>query len=408
VNVELLSVGTELLLGDILNTNAQYLSRELAGMGFSVYRQTTVGDNRERLLAALDAAFSASDIVITTGGLGPTEDDLTKETVFDYFGLASEMHEESLNRIIERFRKLNRPMAESNKKQALFPKEAFVLPNDNGTAPACIVEKNGKIAVVLPGPPREMMPIFDEQVRPYLSKFCDGTIVSRTIKFIGIGESAMEQKVIDLIKSENPTVAPYAKFAECQLRVSARAKDEKTARGMIRPIEDEIRRRMGADLYGYDTDALEDVVARLVISKKMTLATAESCTGGLVTAKLVNFAGASAFFMQSAVCYSNEAKIQRLGVNPGTLDKFGAVSEECCVEMAEGIARTSSTDIGISTTGIAGPDGGTAEKPVGLVYIGISVRGNTTVKRCTFNGTRNTVRERAALEALDMLRRALM
>jgi nicotinamide-nucleotide amidase len=177
---------------------------------------------------------------------------------------------------------------------------------------------------------------------------------------------------------------------------------------MIRPIEDEIRRRMGADLYGYDTDALEDVVARLVISKKMTLATAESCTGGLVTAKLVNFAGASAFFMQSAVCYSNEAKIQRLGVNPGTLDKFGAVSEECCVEMAEGIARTSSTDIGISTTGIAGPDGGTAEKPVGLVYIGISVRGNTTVKRCTFNGTRNTVRERAALEALDMLRRALM
>jgi nicotinamide-nucleotide amidase len=408
MKAEILSVGTELLLGDILNTNAQYLSRELAAMGLSVYRQTTVGDNRERLLAALDAAFAVCDLVVTTGGLGPTEDDLTKETVFDYFGLTSVVHQESLDRLIDRFKNLNRPMVESNKKQTLFPKEVIVLNNYNGTAPACIVEQKGKIVIVLPGPPREMIPLFDEQVRPYLAKFCEGTIVSRTLKFIGIGESMMEQKVLDLTKSVNPTVAPYAKFGECQLRISAKAKDTDSARKLIEPIEKEITQRMGDDLYGYDDDSLETVVSKLIIAKKMTLAIAESCTGGLVAAKFVNFAGASAFFMQSAVCYSNEAKIQRLDINPGTLDKFGSVSEECCVEMAEGIAKISSTDIGISTTGIAGPDGGTAEKPVGLVYIGISIRGKTSVKRCMFNGARNTIRERAALEALDMLRRALI
>jgi nicotinamide-nucleotide amidase len=408
MRAEIISVGTELLLGSILNTNAQYLSKALAHLGFSVFRQTTIGDNPERLLEAIDAGFKDNELLIFTGGLGPTEDDLTKETVFEYFKLTSVIHKESLDRIESMFIRNKWPMAESNRKQALFPKEAYILTNDNGTAPGCIIEKNGKIAIVLPGPPREMVPMFEDKVVPYISKFCDGTIVSDTLRVIGVGESSMEEMVKDLLKSTNPTVAPYAKFAECELRISAKAKDEATAREMILPVKNEVMKRLGDNVYGYDSDTIESVTASLIIAKKMTLSVAESCTGGMLSARFINFPGASAFFLNGIVSYSNESKVRELGVKQSTLDSYGAVSEETAREMAEGIARLTKSDIAISVTGIAGPDGGTAEKPVGLVYICVLIYGECIVKKCMFPRTRNVIRERTVLEAVDMLRRKLL
>jgi len=408
MNAEIITVGTEILLGDILNSNAQYLARALAAMGFSVHRQTTVGDNTQRLLDALESAYLENDIVVTTGGLGPTEDDLTKETVFQYFGLESVRHEESIARIEGFFTRIGRPMVASNLKQGFFPRESMVLANDNGTAPGCIIEKNGKIAIVLPGPPREMIPMFEQKALPILAKFQDGIIVSRSLRVIGVGESSMEEMVKDLIKGTNPTAAPYAKLGECELRLTAKAPDKKAAWEKIAPVEAEVRRRMGANLYGIDSDNIETVTCRLLIEKKKTIAVAESCTGGLLSGKIINFPGASNVFLQGVVAYSNDAKVARLGVKPETLEKYGAVSEEVAREMAEGIAGSSGSNVGISVTGIAGPDGGTPEKPVGLVYIGLWIDGMVAVKRCQFTGSRSTIRERTCLEALDMLRRALL
>ena len=408
MNAELISVGTELLLGDIVNTNAQYLSRRLADLGVSVFRQTTVGDNRARFTDAIRSALDSSDLIITTGGLGPTEDDLTKETVFSYFGLTPVMHQPSLERIRAFFSAIGRPMSPSNEKQSLFPEEALILENNHGTAPGCIVGKDGKFAVLLPGPPKEMRPMFEESVVPWILERSPGVLVSRTMNFAGIGESAMEQKVLDLMDSENPTVAPYAKDGWCLLRVTARAQDERKAHELIRPVEEEIRSRFGDDLFGTGETTLEAELAKTLIAKKITVATAESCTGGLVASKLISFAGISSVFIEGAVCYANDAKVRRLGVRAVTLGKYGAVSEETAREMAEGICSQSGSELGISTTGIAGPDGGTAEKPVGLVYIGVWLLGKTTVTRCRFAGDRTRIRERAALTALDLARREIM
>lgn len=409
MRAEILAVGTEILLGDIVNTNAQYLAKRLAELGISVYHQSVVGDNPERLLEAYRLAFSRADLVITTGGLGPTKDDLTKEVAFEYFDKQSVVHEPSLRIIKSYFKDMNRPMAENNVKQAYFPVDAVILPNNNGTAPGCIIEENSKIVALLPGPPREMKPMFEESVVPYFKKFQQGVLVSKVLRVIGVGESAAAQMLEDILDNQiNPTVAPYAKEGEVTFRITAKAKTQEKGIKLMEPMESEIRRRLGNDIYGEGNTTLENVLGEMLVNKKLTIATAESCTGGMVAAKIINYPGISSVFKEGAVTYSNEAKINRLGVSIEILDKYGAVSSEVAAEMAKGIAKTAGTNIGISTTGIAGPDGGSADKPVGLVYVGIYINGQVKTKMLKLSGDRQKIRERATIQLLDLLRRELL
>ncbi|OPX48395.1 competence/damage-inducible protein A [Clostridium thermobutyricum] len=402
---ELLSVGTEILLGDIVNTNAQFLAKELASMGIDIYYQSVVGDNKERMLQAFKEGLSRSDMIITTGGLGPTKDDMTKELACEYFGYKCELHEESLESIKEYFRRMGREFVESNEKQAYFPKEAIILKNNAGTAPGAIIKKDDKTIIVLPGPPSEMKRIFNESVRPYLEKLTGYTIVSEVVRIHGVGESKVEELVQDLIDNgKNPTVAPYAKEGEVTLRVTAKAKTKEEGEKLIDPVLTEIKNRLGDSIYNIGEDGLNLTVAKLLVDKKLTIGTSESCTGGLLGAGLIDYPGISISFLEGAITYSNEAKIKTLGVKEETLEKFGAVSEETAREMAEGIRKRCGADIGVSTTGIAGPDGGTDDKPVGLVYIGLSIGDKTIVTRNVFNGDRNSVRRRACLKAFDMIR----
>lgn len=402
---ELLSVGTEILLGDIVNTNAQFLAKELASMGIDIYYQSVVGDNKERMLQAFKEGLSRSDMIITTGGLGPTKDDMTKELACEYFGYKCELHEESLESIKEYFRRMGREFVESNEKQAYFPKEAIILKNNAGTAPGAIIKKDDKTIIVLPGPPSEMKRMFDESVRPYLEKLTGYTIVSEVVRIHGVGESKVEELVQDLIDNgKNPTVAPYAKEGEVILRVTAKAKTKEEGEKLIDPVLTEIKNRLGDSIYNIGEEGLNLTVAKLLVDKKLTIGTSESCTGGLLGAGLIDYPGISSSFLEGAITYSNEAKIKTLGVKEETLEKFGAVSEETAREMAEGIRKRCGADIGVSTTGIAGPDGGTDDKPVGLVYIGLSIGDKTIVTRNVFNGDRNSVRCRACLKAFDMIR----
>lgn len=409
MKAEIVAVGTELLLGDIVNTDAQYIAKRLADIGIGVYHQSVVGDNVERLKEDLRLAFNRSDMIITTGGLGPTKDDLTKETGAEFFNKKLILHEPSLNRITEYFNKLNRPLNAGNKKQAYFPEGSIILQNNHGTAPGCIIEENGKILIILPGPPREMKPMFEDYVLPYLKKFQKSVLVSKVLRICGIGEGHMAEAIEDIIDNQtNPTVAPYAKEGEVTLRITASADTVEEAETLIIPVETEIRKRLGNNIYGTGDTSLEAVVGEMLVSKNLTISTAESCTGGLIAGKLINYPGISSVFMDGAVTYSNEAKTHRLGVKKETLDKCGAVSEETAREMAEGIAKTSGTDIGISVTGIAGPGGGTPEKPVGLVYIGLYIKGKIKVKKLNCPGDRQMVRNRVVMNSLDFLRRELL
>ncbi len=409
MRAEILAVGTEILLGDIVNTNSHYISKRLADLGIAVYHQTVVGDNEERLYNAYKLAFERADIVIATGGLGPTNDDLTKEIGAKYFCKELILHEESLDYIMGFFKRLNRPMSEGNRKQALFPEGSIILPNPNGTAPGCIVEENNKILVMMPGPPKEMIPMFENSVAPYLQKFSDGVLVSKVIRVVGLGESAMAEKVIDILNnSVNPTVAPYAKDNESILRITAKGKTREEAETLISPIEKDIRDRLGLDIYAEGETTLEAVVSEMLVKRNLSIATAESCTGGLLAGTLINYPGISSVFMEGAITYSNEAKMKRLGVKEETLKIYGAVSEETAKEMAIGIAEASGTDIGISVTGIAGPGGGTEEKPVGLVYVGLYIKGEVKVKKLNLFGDRQKNRNRTVVSALDWLRRELL
>lgn len=409
MNAEILAVGTEILLGDIVNTNAQYLARELADLGIGVYYQTVVGDNPERLRDTIYKAFSRADLIITTGGLGPTEDDLTKETGAKYFNKELVLDEKALDDIKEFFEKTGKKMTENNVKQAYVPEGSIVLYNENGTAPGIIMEENGKILIMLPGPPKETIPMFENQVKPFLKSKQEYTLVSRVLRVAGVGESKMETLVKDIIEnSENPTVAPYAKDNEAILRITAKAHNEQEAMELIKPVADEIYNRLGDAIYGEGDTNLESVVAELLINKKMTISTSESCTGGLLAGTLIEYPGISSVFMDGVVSYSNESKMYRLGVKEETLEKYGAVSHETAAEMAKGIAETAGTNIGISTTGIAGPGGGSPEKPVGLVYVGICINGNVKTKEMHFAGTREKIRGRAVYGALNWLRKELL
>ena len=410
MRAEIMAVGTELLLGDILNTNAQFLAQELANLGIDVYYQTVVGDNPQRLKDTIYHAFSRADLIITTGGLGPTEDDLTKETAAEYFGEKLVLDEKAFNRIKTYFDRTGRVMTQNNVKQAMVPENnCTVLYNDNGTAPGIIIEKNGKMIVMLPGPPRETVPMFVNQVKPYLAQKQEYTFLSRILRVANVGESAMAARVQDIMDAQtNPTIAPYAKDGEAILRITAKAKSEAEANALIDPVAEKLKERLGDAVYAEGETDLQTVVAKLLIEKKRTIATAESCTGGLIASKLIEYPGISEVLLEGCVTYSNDAKMCRLGVKAETLEQFGAVSEETAREMAEGIARTSGAEIGIATTGIAGPGGGSEEKPVGLVYMGLYYKGKTDVKKCNFAGKRQAIRERAAYTALDWLRKAML
>ena len=409
MNAEIIAVGTELLLGDILNTNAQYLSRKLAGLGVGVYYQTCVGDNAERLFSALKIAFDRADIVITTGGLGPTKDDLTKETAARYFGKELIMHNETLAKIEEIFSSQRLTMTESNRKQALIPEGSSILANDNGTAPGIMIENDGKILIMMPGPPNELVPMFENKVAPELAKRSGQTFVSTVMRLCGIGESAAEGRIRDLIDAQsNPTIAPYAKSFEVHFRLTAASSSREEALAMIEPLKAELYNRFGQDIYAEDDTTMEAAVCNLLAERGLKLATAESCTGGMLAARIVDHPGASAVFLEGAVTYSNEAKIARLDVKPETLEKFGAVSSETAVEMAEGATRTSGADVGLSITGIAGPNGGSDEKPVGRVHIGIYAFGKSSAIELNLKGDRAKIRARSAAIALDYLRRTLL
>ena len=408
MKAELISVGTELLLGDIINTNAQYIARRLADIGIFVYYQTVVGDNPQRLKEAYDIAFKRSELVITTGGLGPTKDDLTKEIAARYFNRKLLLDMDSLQKIETFFKNTNRTMTENNRKQALFPEGSKILPNPNGTAPGCIIKEGKKIIIMLPGPPKEMAPMFEASVMPYLEQFQDCVLVSKVLRVLGLGESLMEDKIKDIIDSQtNPTIAPYAKEGEATLRITARGRDKKEAEVIMAPVEKKIRDRLGDNIYGVGNTSIDEVVAKELIKRKLTIALAESCTGGLLAYRLVRNPGVSAVLIEGDVTYSNDAKMRRLNVKKETLDKFGAVSEQTALEMVQGIVKSSNADIGISVTGIAGPEGGTAEKPVGLVYVGLYIKGKTMVRKFNFPGNREKIQNRTVMNALDWLRREL-
>ncbi len=403
MKAEIIAVGTELLLGSTVNTNAAYLGQELSKLGIGLYRQTVVGDNPERLKKALEAAFKECDLVITTGGLGPTQDDLTKETACEFFGQELVLHQPSLDQIMKYFKGRDVKVTERNKKQALFPESAIVLENNNGTAPGAILERDCRRIIVLPGPPNEMEPMF-ELAKEYLKQFQEGVFHSKELKIFGMGESTVVEIIADLIDNQtNPTIAPYAGAGELKLRVTASAADELTAERMIEPIEREIRSRLGKYIYGVDNDTIESKCVELLIKNELTIATAESCSGGRLSASLVDISGASKTFMGGFVTYSNAEKMKRLNVSEAILRQYGAVSEACAVQMALGAAKAVGTDIAVSTTGIAGPSGGTPEKPVGTVYIAVSFRGNPVVKKFLFRGNRDKVRMRTVKAALKMI-----
>jgi len=402
---EILSVGTELLMGQIANTDAQYISRRLSELGISIHRQVTVGDNPARVKEAIGEALSRADIVITTGGLGPTEDDLTKEMVAEYFGLSMELHQPSLDALKSFMNRLGREMTPNNLKQAYFPVGSIIMPNLCGTAPGCIVEQNGKAVAVLPGPPRELKDMFDRQLAPYLARRSGMHIESKFLRTFGIGESTLETMLIDLFHSENPTLALYCGPGEVQARISARAETVEQANQLIEPLEQEILARVGNAFYGYGVDnSMPNAVLQQLIERKETVCFAESCTGGRIAAAMIDSPGASDALKESYVTYSDAAKARILGVSEDTLRVHSAVSAECAKEMAEGARRVSGADWGVSVTGVAGPDGGTERTPVGTVFVGVAGPEATTVNEFHFRGNRDWVRTLAVSNALNLLR----
>ncbi len=407
---EIICVGTELLLGNIVNTNAAFLAKECADLGLSCYYQTVVGDNPERLYQTVKTAIERSDIILLTGGLGPTKDDLTKETVAKVFECPLYLDEVSKRRIAEYFELRDRIPTENTWKQAMIPEGAIVVENENGTAPGVIIEKNGKRAILMPGPPSELQPMFLNSIAPYLKELEKRTIVSVTVKIVGIGESQAETMVADLMDSQtNPTLAPYAKTCEVHFRVTARADSVKEAMELNQPMVLELQKRFGNNIYTTDANvSLEQALADMLLGKRLSMSTAESCTGGLVAARMIKVPGVSKIFKGGFITYADETKQKLLGVDQKTLELYGAVSPQTAEEMARGAANALSSDVAISITGIAGPEGGTEKKPVGLVYIGCYVMGKVQIQEYHFSGNRMKIREYATATALIQLRNCLL
>lgn len=413
MQVELLSVGTELLLGQIVDTNAAYLAGKLSELGVNVYHKTTVGDNAERLAAALRISLGRSDVVFATGGLGPTKDDITAAVVAHVMGVSLVEDQASAAKIRSFARERGLTLLDSLLKQAVVPEGAQVVPNPVGTAPGFISTRDGRTAIALPGVPTEMKAMAEQTVLPYLAARAAkeegaAVILSRTLRLAGIGESQAEAEIGDLIESQtNPTIAPYAKTYEVHLRVTARAASREAAEALIAPVEARIRARLGGHIYGVDEDGLEAVIGGMLRSAGLTLAAAESCTGGLIGHRITNVPGSSDYFLAGLTTYSDESKTRLLGVPAELIAAHGAVSPEVAVAMAEGVRRAVGADVGVSTTGIAGPGGATPTKPLGLVHIGLSDKAGNVSEELRLRGDRVMIKERAAQLALFLLYRGL-
>lgn len=409
MNAEIISVGTELLLGHTINTDASYVARELSAIGVNLLFSSTVGDNPQRLQTALETALERSDLVITTGGLGPTGDDLTKETVAAAAGKELVLHQESMDRIISYFK--GRELGETQKKQAMLPQGCTVFPNDFGTAPGCGFQtEGGRLVIMLPGPPSELIPMLKNYAVPFLTKDGKAVIASRIVRVFGLGEGNVAEMIADLTECANPTAATYAKDGEMFVRVTARAETEAAAQSMCAPVVEELKARLGDYIYGIDAESLEDVVVSELARRGLHLACAESCTGGLLASRITDIPGASQVFHMGVVTYANEIKTLLLGVPEETLKTYGAVSEQTARAMAEGVRKKSGSELGLGITGIAGPGGGTPEKPVGLVYLALCDGTHTWVRKMPGNNHtkgRQYLRFLAASNALDMVRRWL-
>lgn len=414
MSAEVICIGTELLLGDILNTNCQYLAQELANLGIPHYYQTVVGDNVSRIHQVLDTAVSRSSILIFTGGLGPTPDDLTTETIASFFDTPLQESSEIIEDIRRKFASVGREMTPSNRKQALVPKGAITLPNPTGTAPGIIWQPKAGITIMtFPGVPSEMRRMWQDTAVPFLKSEGWGkdTIYSEMMRFRGIGESALAEKVAHLFDSNNPTVAPYAGRGEVRLRVAAKAPSQAQAQNLIQPVATEIKNIAGLDYFGSNEDTLASVVGKLLNNAKQTLSVAESCTGGGLGAMLTEIPGSSSYFLGGIIAYANQVKQNLLNVDLQNLEKYGAVSAIVAEQMALGVKQRLQTDWGISITGIAGPGGETADKPVGLVYIGLATPENKIITQEYRFGKqrgRDLVRHLSSCSALDLLRRSLI
>jgi nicotinamide-nucleotide amidase len=406
-SAEIVTIGTEMLLGDLVDTNTAWISQRLAKLGVGVYRHTTVGDNSERIVGALREAAGRTELVVTTGGLGPTSDDLTNQCLATLTGQEMIEYPEAREHVDRKFAQFGRQPTPSNYKQALFPEGTVLIPNPLGTAMGALVEWEGTLFATLPGVPSEMKRMFEETLDPLLRSRSDGSIVSKTLHFAGLGESALAEKVQDFLDATDPTVAPLASQGKVRLRITTRAATEEEAQNKISPVEEEILARLGDYFFGEDDETLEGAVARLLKERGATLALAESCTGGLLAKRLTDLPGSSAFFKEGLVTYSNESKERMLEVPKELLVEHGAVSEPVAREMAEGARRVAGADYGLSITGIAGPDGGTKEKPVGLVFVGLSDAQGASVERLDLSAwarSRGAIRERSANRAFDLLR----
>ncbi len=408
---ELIAVGTELLLGNIANTDAQFLSEKLSGLGITVHHHTVVGDNPRRLAQALETARGRADIIITTGGLGPTYDDLTKQTICRTFGRELELHEDILEEIRTWFRnKLGREMPENNVQQALLPVGCVVFDNPVGTAPGCAFLEGGVHVLMLPGPPFECRYMFEHRAARYLEQLTDGVIVSHEIKIFGMGESSVEEALREpMTRSANPTLAPYAKLNECMVRATAKAEDREAAEAMLSPLVKQVCETLGDVVYGVDVDSLEAVAFGLLREKGLTLSAAESCTGGLVAKRITDLPGASAVFRGGVVSYTNDVKAQVLGVPEKLLEAFGAVSEPVARAMAERCRMICGSDLAVSVTGVAGPDTDDRGNEVGTVYIALASAEGTVCQKlsCGKGRGRDRVRSAAASHVFDLLRRYL-
>lgn len=409
MNCAIISVGTELLFGQITNTNTVYLSQQLNMLGMNVLYHYTVGDNPIRLKEMLEYALERSDIIITTGGLGPTQDDLTKEIVTEAFEDQLVLHKPSFEKIDAYFKRINRQMTENNVKQAYLPQNAEILPNDVGTAPGFALEKNNKTIICMPGPPREMKHMFEHHAVDYLKKKSSFTIYSKMLRFFGIGESMLETELVDLISGQtDPTLATYAKEGEVSLRITSKKESFKEAEAAVQKMTDIVKDRLGEYIYSYDDEDLIEVVAKKLMKYHISLSTAESCTGGLFASSITGMAGISSVYNRGLVTYSNASKIEMLGVSQDTLDTYGAVSKQTAIEMVQGLKRISGSRICVSITGIAGPGGGTEEKPVGLAYIAMSFDDDIVCKEFQLRGSsRNWNRNYAVLLMLDMINKSL-
>lgn len=399
----ILSIGTELLLGQILNTNEKFISERLKELGIDVLYRVTVGDNPDRLEEVVKLAVEKADLVVISGGLGPTEDDLTKETVAKAMDKKLVLNKNCLHKIKGFFRNLDMDMSENNIKQAYIPESAIIMKNDEGTAPGFIIEDNNKIIAVMPGPPREMERMFKDSLIPFLSNKNSEKIYYRNLRLIGIGESDLETRLLDLISNQtDPTIATYAKEGECSVRITSKKENLDEAKKSVDSILPYVNERVGEFIFSYDDKELIEVVADKLKAEKLTISTAESCTGGLLASTFTDVPGISEVYEGGFVTYSNQAKIREIGVSEKTLKEYGAVSEQVAYQMAEGVRRVAETDIGISITGIAGPDGGSADKPVGLAYVGIAAKHETKVFKILIKPSNRTYNKRIFM--LRMLR----